>query len=64
MASVLAGATGAVGVEVWIRVGPRLRPQVIWPPGSTPPAPPHALDRAGALPVLRGDAGDRGPSRG
>ena len=28
MASVLAGATGAVRVEVWVRVGPRLRPQV------------------------------------
>ena len=28
MASVLAGATGAVRVEVWIRVGAQLRPQV------------------------------------
>ena len=37
MASVLAGATGAVRVEVWIRVGAQLRPQVTWPPGSTPP---------------------------
>ena len=38
MASVLAGATGAVRVEVWVRVGPRLRPQATWPHGSTPPA--------------------------
>ena len=51
MASVLAGATGAVGVEVWIRVGPRLRPQVIWPPGSTPP-PAARLTSAGELPVF------------
>ena len=35
MASVLAGATGAVQVEVWARVGPQLRPQVTWPSGST-----------------------------
>ncbi|HEX7268683.1 MAG TPA: histidine kinase, partial [Streptosporangiaceae bacterium] len=38
MASVLAGATGADRVEVWVRVGPRLRPQVTWPPGSAPAA--------------------------
>ena len=38
MASVLAGATGAVRVEVWIRVGAQLRPQVTWPRGSAPPA--------------------------
>jgi signal transduction histidine kinase len=38
MASVLAGATGAVRVEIWVRVGAQLRPQVIWPRGSTPPA--------------------------
>jgi signal transduction histidine kinase len=37
MASVLAGATGAVRVEVWVRVGAQLRPQVTWPPGSAPP---------------------------
>ena len=37
MASVLAGATGAVRVEIWIRIGGQLRPQVIWPPGSAPP---------------------------
>ena len=37
MASVLAGATGAVRVEIWIRVGAQLRPQVTWPRGSIPP---------------------------
>jgi len=31
MAAVLAGATGAVQVGVWICVGGELRPQVIWP---------------------------------
>jgi signal transduction histidine kinase len=35
MASVLAAATGAVRVEVWVRVGPRLRAQATWPHGST-----------------------------
>ena len=35
MASVLAGATGAVRVEVWVRVGAQLRPQVTWPHSST-----------------------------
>jgi signal transduction histidine kinase len=39
LASVLAAATGAVVVEVWVRVGPRLRPQATWPHGSTPSAP-------------------------
>jgi signal transduction histidine kinase len=38
MATVLAGATGAVRVEVWVRVGPQLRARVTWPPGSAPPA--------------------------
>jgi len=38
MASILAGATGAVRVEIWVRVGAQLRPQVIWPRGSAPPA--------------------------
>jgi hypothetical protein len=51
MASVLAAATGRVRVEVWVRVGPRLRPRVTWPPGSPPPA---AVPRTedGRLPVL------------
>jgi signal transduction histidine kinase len=34
MASILAGATGAVRVEIWVRVGAQLRPQVTWPRGS------------------------------
>jgi signal transduction histidine kinase len=38
MSTVLAGATGAVRVEVWIRVGPQLRTRVTWPHGTTPPA--------------------------
>jgi signal transduction histidine kinase len=38
MASILAGATGAVRVEVWIRIGAELRPRVTWPPDSAPPA--------------------------
>jgi signal transduction histidine kinase len=51
MAAVLAAATGAVRVEVWVRVGPRLRPQVTWPPGSPPPAAVPLTDHGG-LPVL------------
>jgi signal transduction histidine kinase len=47
MASILAGATGAARVEIWVRVGAQLRPQVIWPRGSALPA---------AVP-LAGDAG-------
>jgi signal transduction histidine kinase len=46
MASVLAAATGAVRVEVWVRVGPRLRPQAAWPHGSTPSAPVPLADSA------------------
>ena len=38
MASLLAAATGAVRVEVWIRVGAELRPQVTWPRGAARPA--------------------------
>jgi signal transduction histidine kinase len=38
MASVLAGATGAVRVDVWVRVGARLQPRAAWPHGSDPPA--------------------------
>jgi signal transduction histidine kinase len=38
MAAVLAGATGAVRVEVWVRVGPQLRPEATWPPESSPAA--------------------------
>src|SRR5260370_36451834 len=38
MSSVCAGATGAVRVEIWVRFGAQLLPQVIWPRGSAPPA--------------------------
>jgi signal transduction histidine kinase len=51
MASVLAGATGAIRVGVWVRIGPQLRPRVTWPPGSVPPAAVPLAD-AGALPAL------------
>jgi signal transduction histidine kinase len=46
MSTVLAGATGAVRVEVWIRVGAQLRAQATWPHGSTP---------AAAVPLTGGD---------
>jgi signal transduction histidine kinase len=46
MASILAGATGAVRVEIWVRVGAQLRPQVIWPRGSAPPAAVPLIDDA------------------
>ena len=36
MVTVLAGATGAIRAEAWIRVGPELRPVTIWPDGSSP----------------------------
>jgi signal transduction histidine kinase len=51
MASVLAAATGAVRVEVWVRVGPRLRPQAAWPHGSTA-SEPVPLASSGALPAF------------
>jgi signal transduction histidine kinase len=38
MAATLAAATGAVRVEVWLRVGTQLRPRVTWPHGSDPSA--------------------------
>ena len=38
MVTVLAGATGAIRAEAWIRVGPELRPVTIWPDGSAPGA--------------------------
>jgi signal transduction histidine kinase len=38
MVTVLAGATGAIRAEAWIRVGPELRPVTIWPDGSSPGA--------------------------
>ena len=56
MASVLAAATGAVRVEVWVRVGPRLRPQTTWPHGSTPSAP---VPLAGSAVLPAFDAAER-----
>jgi signal transduction histidine kinase len=38
MVTVLAGATGAVRAEAWVRVGPELRPVTIWPDGTAPGA--------------------------
>jgi signal transduction histidine kinase len=46
MVTVLAGATGAIRAEAWIRVGPELRPVTIWPDGSSPRA---------ALPLADGE---------
>jgi signal transduction histidine kinase len=46
MVTVLAGATGAIRAEAWIRVGPELRPVTIWPDGSSAGA---------ALPLAEGD---------
>ena len=63
MVAVLAGATGAIRAEAWIRVGAQLRPVTIWPEGSPHPG---ALGVAGDadLPVFeRGDAGRRRPAR-
>jgi signal transduction histidine kinase len=51
MASVLAGATGAVRVDVWVRMGPELRPRATWPHGSPQPAA-IPLTGDGGLPVL------------
>jgi signal transduction histidine kinase len=51
MASVLADATGAVRVEVWVRIGSQLRPAATWPSGSPQPAA-VALTGDGELPVL------------
>jgi signal transduction histidine kinase len=51
MAAVLAAATGAVRVEVWIRIGAQLRPRVTWPSGTSPSAP-VALNSTAALPAF------------
>jgi len=48
MAALLAGATGATGLTVWIRVGDQLRPQATWPAGSAATEPVPLA--AGALP--------------
>ncbi|MDX6318293.1 MAG: hypothetical protein QOD35_1693 [Nocardioidaceae bacterium] len=51
MASVLADGTGASRVDVWIRIGPQLRPAATWPRDAAPPAPVH-IGAADALPAL------------
>jgi signal transduction histidine kinase len=51
MAAVLAAATGADRVEVWVRVGARLHPRVTWPSGSPQPSATQ-LTSAGDLPVF------------
>ena len=54
MAALLAAATGATRLDVWIRVGGQLRPQVTWPAGAGPPAP---------VPLDAGDLPDFGAAR-
>ncbi|HEY7260462.1 MAG TPA: sensor histidine kinase [Trebonia sp.] len=39
MAALLATATGATAITIWIRVGDQLRPQVTWPAACGPAAP-------------------------
>jgi signal transduction histidine kinase len=51
MVTVLAGATGAVRAEAWIRVGPELRPVTIWPSGSSAGAA-LPLAEGGQLPAV------------
>ena len=51
MASVLADATGAVRVEVWVRIGAQLRPAATWPRGS-PQRAAVPLTGDGELPAL------------
>jgi signal transduction histidine kinase len=51
MVALLARATGATRVAVWIKVGDQLRPQATWPAGSGPPGAPEPVPlTAGALP--------------
>jgi len=54
MAALLAAATGATRLDVWILVGDHLRPQVTWPAGSGPAAP---------VPLAAGDLPDFGTAR-
>jgi signal transduction histidine kinase len=51
MVTVLAGATGAIRAEAWVRVGPELRPVTIWPDGSAPGAT-LPLAEGGRLPAF------------
>jgi signal transduction histidine kinase len=54
MTALLAAATGATRLDVWIRVGDQLRPQVTWPAGSAQAAP---------VPLAAGDLPDFGTAR-
>ena len=56
MVAVLAGATGAIRAEAWIRVGAQLRPVTIWPGGSPHPG---ALGVAGDADLPAFGAGTR-----
>ena len=49
MASIVANATGATRVEIWLRVGPELRPAAVWPT-ETPAPGSIELDEGDALP--------------
>jgi signal transduction histidine kinase len=60
MAAVLAGATGAVQVGVWICVGGELRPQVVWPR----PADGGAVTAAVPLPLGQGGEAGGQPGEG
>ncbi len=51
MVAVLAGATGAIRAEAWIRIGAQLRPVTIWPEGSQRPGALGVTDDA-HLPVF------------
>jgi signal transduction histidine kinase len=64
MAAVLAGATGAVRVAVWVRVGGELRPQVTWPreEGNGAEEPVLLAGNGGA--GANGGAGRNGPAEG
>jgi signal transduction histidine kinase len=61
VAALLAGATGAERVGVWVRVGSELRPQVAWPRDENggDPAAPVPLGPAVAGGGPGGQAGDR-----
>jgi len=56
MVAVLAGATGAIRAEAWIRIGAQLRPVTIWPDGSPRPG---ALGVAGHADLPAFGAGTR-----
>ena len=53
MVTVLAGATGAVRAEAWIRFGAQLRPAAVWPHDATRPAA-VPLGPGGGLPPFAG----------